>query len=1285
MKFKSLFILLTLLFICSASIYADTFIKLSTEHGLSNRRVFQSTKDHKGYLWFATAAGIDRYNGESFTHYYLDQKDNRKTEKPKGILSTPANTIYAYTEKTLTQYNPQTDQFDLVEAVDIPNNQTLQVINPISKDSLWIGTSNALYLLTMGKDNQLIEVYNGESIYSLAAFNDMLALGTKNGILLLDLNNVDQTPTRLLKDLRIQSLLYDEISNQLWIGTFSKGVYTYNAINGELRHEDANISHPIRSITAINDSTLWIGADGEGLYQFNRFAPTQKASKKPTSAISAPANGIYDIQNDLDFIWISTYDSGILVFNKDKIVSNRFVHLKDDRNSLINNHVNAIIEDQDERLWFGTNAGLSIYNPKQNHWDNYDENNSVLLALHRDQNNDIWVGGYARSVYLYSNKTRLFQKLDINHSSQKRYIYDIFEDDKHNIWLGGIIDGLFCLNTETGQTNEYAMKGVNSIVQTNLDTLIMATARGVLFFDKKTGTSNYTDFRKLEGNKLRVSYPLANVICKDPRDSNLVWIGFETEGLVRFNISQQTITQFSTKEGLSSNTIYGIVADQDNRLWISTEDGLNCLDTDLLQINVFQTIDGLPSDTFNPRAFYKRKNGNIIWGTVEGAFEINPSTLKFRTDSNLNLVLEKFKLFYTPVVGGTKDSPLEYAIDDSQEIKLSHKQHSFSFEFIDLDYFNKSKILYSWKLEGFNPKWSIPSQSHEAAYTNIPPGKYTFKVKAIRADNEKIMQERSLIILITPPWWASNYAILAYTLVVLLFVYYGIRYYKNRLESKDSDQNIQFFISLAHDIRTPLSLIKAPLNEIAREPLSKDGKIAMELAKANIEKLLNMVSQLLDFQKIEKEAMALHVEETSLNSFIDRILAGFIALAKEKQINITIRQPKAEQEIWIDRKKIELILDNLLSNALKYTPSGKDIRAIFEVDKNQLVIRIEDDGIGISSDNAKKIFKRFYRADNVANSNETGSGIGLLLTKRTTLLHKGNINFTSTKGVGSIFTVRIPIDKNDYKINELLIKANSEEVVEQKSIETDKNQLRLLIVEDNESLRKYLVHYFSKKYEVIQAEDGLVGLDKAQKQHPDFIISDILMPRMSGTELCNELKSNIETCHIPFILLTSITERDEMIKNYNAGADGYITKPFDLDVLESKLEAVTRNRALYHKKCLDKSAFTDQAINIAELDKEFLSKVVTTIEDKLMDESFSVDVLATEMAMSRTVFYNKINALTGHSPIDLILDIKMKKAAGLIKEKSYLISEVAYLVGYSNPKNFSTAFKKYYGVSPSQF
>lgn len=1303
---RLIYLLLPFLFGFCFESKAFLFKEISTKDGLSNRRVFATTKDHKGYIWFATRSGIDRYNGEKFDFYELPQHNESFLEKPKGIITDNDGKVYAFSEKNIYYYDQNIDGFKLFKPLIISNSEYLNTIFFSCDNKLWIGTSQGLHYRNENDSLVNCRLPKGTSVFCITSLDSQsLWVGTSRGLFKISKTASNQYISMQQEDLhnirqeRIQSLYYDKLSKKLWIGTFSDGLKLFDTEKSLLKDiTEIPVNFPIRSITHINNTRLWVGINGAGIYELDRFNGKieQIYSQSEMGVNLIKANGIYDILNDQNFIWICTYTSGVLLFNKGEIIHKMYRHFMN-HNSLEDDYVNVMMEDSDNNLWFGTNKGLSKLNVKTQKWDHYSpkdaSKHAVVLSLCEDKERNIWVGGFASDILrinLDNNKIETI-KIPTNnkYNLAKNYIYSIVKDHNNDIWLGGIIEELTQYIYKTGEFRHYKLKGINKIIDYNKDSLLIATNRGLVFFNKNKEKVQYIDIAEMTGNKSKHLFPFVNSICVEPNNPQIIWFGTESDGLYKLDLSSNQLSSFTMKDGLSSNNIFGIQPDKLGRLWISTENGLNCFNPQNANIDIFYEIDGLPANSFNFLAYTTLNNGNMLWGTPLGAVEIIPEKFIKKQKKPFNLHFEKFTLFYTEITAGQLNSPLQVSIDKTEKLTLKHNQHSFTFDFINLNYFDNSKILYSWKLEGFDSQWSNPSNDHKAVYTNIPPGKYTFLVKAARADNEKIFVTRELEMHIQPPFWATPFAIICYIILILVIIYFMIRIYKNRLDAKDSEQKIRFFVNIAHDIRTPLTLIKAPLHEIEAEKLSSNGVLALQLARKNTEKLLNMVSQLLDFQKIEREAMRLYIEKTEINSYIENCVNNFQLLAKEKQLNLNIKLLDTTTTGWIDRHKLSLIIDNMLSNSIKYTHPQGNISVKLSLLNKYLILDIIDDGIGISTQAQKKLFNRFYRGDNAANSKETGSGIGLLLTKKMVVLHKGKISFSSIEGVGTSFRIEIPINKESYKTSELIKKEDSKEKDESitriNQNNEDPNRIKVLLVEDNEELRNYLARYLNKHYCIEEANDGEEALKLIKRINPDFIISDVLMPKLSGIGLCQNLKSNIETCHIPVILLTSLAEREDIIKGLNAGADDYITKPFDLSVLESKINAILKNRALYRKKYIDKSAFSDNSSIANELDKKFMNQVIDFIEEKMMIEDFTIDTLALDMAMSRSVFYKKIKSLTGQNPKDLIKELKMKKAVSLLREQKYSISEISYLTGFPNSKYFSTAFKKYYGTTPSSF
>ncbi len=1274
---------------------------INTDNGISSRIVMQSAKDSDGYLWFATRMGLDKYNGESTTHYKLNtsSKENIKSilsiNHPKGITTNTKKEIYTFTSTHIFKFDPISNDFIIAHDLNLPNDCVIVTISFDCFDNIWIGTNNALYLIKYNSD-EIIKIIDSIQIYNVIFKQDGTQgwVATSRGIINIErdfgdkyiLRNDDILPLSMK---RIQSLYFDELTNQLWIGTFSSGVYNYDLKSKKLDHYNITNKH-VRSITHIDHNKIWIGTDGDGIFEYNRFnlELIQTYSQNAPEQYKLPTNSIYDIKDYGNFIAICTYKSGVIMYNKNSIVNTVYKHIEDSKNSLLNHHVNVVLVDKRDRIWFGTDDGISRYDKRKDKWKHFlqadGKNSNVILTLMESSNGDIWAGGYSCDIAIINQEDEVsIPSLPLNESMSRKdkYVYHITKDRKGDIWIGGVVNDLIRFSQKNRELKNYSINNVNYILPLDNGLIALATPNGVKLLDENSGKISH-----LNAENEYLSHPSIQCLSLSS-DNKTLWIGTEGLGVLAYNMNTKDLKIYSQTEGLSSNNICSILNDSDEKIWITTISGLNCIDLPSNKIYSFSNRDGLPSNTFTLRSNALLDNGNIILGTPNGAFEFNARINQSNIISDANLRFQEFALFNKPIYPNSTGSPLKNNIDKDNKIKLSYKQHSFSFKFINLASINEGKSTYSWKLDGFDRGWSTPSYNNNALYTNIPPGKYKFYVRCFIGSTDTPIQERSIEILVKAPWWDQWYSWLAYLIILALIGYAILRIQIERFNARNADQKVRFFINVAHDIRTPLTLIKAPLSEIETESLSCNGRKALNIANNNTNKLLDTVNQLLNFQKLERNAMVLQVERTLLYDFIDNTILNFEPLANKKQLKIN-KEFSIDSNLYgyIDNYKVSVILDNLISNAIKYTQPNGVISIKGYIKEELLCIDISDNGIGIAQNEQKYIFNRFYRTKNAANSTTMGSGIGLLLTKKMTLLHKGKIDFTSKEKIGSTFFIQIPINHDEYSVNEITLSKTLDNIVEEvEIIDKISDKIKLHIVEDNHEIRDYLRTILSSHYSVTESANAIEATGHINQIHPDFIISDVVMPGKSGIELCKTLKSKIDTCHIPIILLTSLTEKEDIIKGLEAGADDYFTKPFDPIVLKSKIATIINNRALYRNKFIDKSAFCDNTINVNELDKTFMKSIIAHIEEHMMNRQYSIDMLALDMAMSRSVLFKKIKSLTSQAPHEFITDLRMKRAANLLIEKKHSIGEISYLTGFANSKYFSTAFKKYFGTSPSEY
>lgn len=667
------------------------------------------------------------------------------------------------------------------------------------------------------------------------------------------------------------------------------------------------------------------------------------------------------------------------------------------------------------------------------------------------------------------------------------------------------------------------------------------------------------------------------------------------------------------------------------------------------------------------------------------------------------MIFSDFKLFYQTIYPGDENSPLKASINDTKVLKLKYNQNIFSLQVSSINYDYPSNILYSWRLEGFYDEWSKPGTENTIRYTNLAPGTYTLRVRAISNEDKRIMlEERSMDIVIAQPFWLTFWAVLVYTAFLCLIAIVLLRILILRKQRKVSDEKIHFFINTAHDIRTPLTLIKAPLEELReKEELSKEGISNMNTALRNVNALLRLTTNLINFERADVYSSELYISEHELNTFMNEIFNAFQQYANIKHINFTYESNFRYMNVWFDKEKMESIFKNIISNALKYTPENGNVQVFVSESTDSWSVEVRDTGIGIPANEQKKLFKLHFRGSNAINSKVTGSGIGLMLVWKLVRLHKGKINLSSIENQGSVIKITFPKDSKRFRKAHLAtpskqrieienVPSSSPEIYENAQKKENINHRRILIVEDNDELRNYLSQTLSEEYVVQVCSNGKEALTIIPEYKPELVISDIMMPEMRGDELCQAIKNNIETSHIPVILLTALNNEKDILSGLQIGADEYVVKPFNIGILKANVANLLANRALLRSKYanldLNDEENDEDCINCSQdIDWKFIANVKKNVEDNIDNPALTVDVLCSLMGMSRTSFYNKLRALTDQAPGDYIRLIRLKRAVQLLKEDTHSITEIAEMTGFSDAKYFREVFKKHFNVSPSQY
>lgn len=1302
---------------------AQIFEYINMEDGLSSRRVLSIQQDKQDYIWILTHKGLDRYNGKQFKHYKLLREDT--------IVSFYPNLNYLYTDKEnniweigkdgyVFLYEEQKDSFrfvfDLKATYPQLKKSPISCIYMDTEDNIWFCANQHLYIYNhkKQKSTQLSQEVPEKIICIAQAEGNKYYFASEHQLYEAQLEGTQLSQVKKinLSDIHlIDYIYYDVPSRQLVINTLLDNLFIYNSQDQKVHNmgnsmKDIGVNKIIPSRK--EQDVLLIATDGDGVYKLDlkqrklsRFL--QEDTRNPNKMNGSIIKDIY--MDHANRIWNVIYPTGITIYT-DKYPSYQwFTHSANYTNSLANNCVNGIMEDSEGDSWYATSNGVCYFDVSENKWVNFFTNstpdrekseNRIFISLCESRPGVILAGGYMSDLYKIDKRTKevtFFQQKNMRkEEGADKYIRSIHRDEEGFIWTGGFYR-LKSYNPTTKKVNQYNIGyPITHIVQKDKNSLWIGTINGAFIFDKRKNKvipfDTEFDIRSI------------NMIYNDSINQR-TYFGTYGNGLFIFDQQTQKVFRYQAESsGLISNNIYSIVPDKNGNLYLGTENGLAFFDIKANTFTNWTKEQGLLASSFNANAAIHTRNGHIIFGSNEGVIMF-PDSICLPNTFSSHMVFSDLSIMYRIVHPGEEDSPLTQSLDKTSSIKLKYDQNTFSMNVSSINFDNPSNIAYSWKLEGFYDLWSPPSTDNLIRYTNLSPGSYTLRVRAILIDNHQVLEEREIHIQIGRPVWMTFWAFLVYALIIVAVSYAIIRYQMIHRDKQISQEKINFFMQTAHDIRTPLTLIKAPLGEILKnEQLTEQGTSNLNLAIQSTDNLSELANNLMNFQKEELYSSRIIVTKYELNQYIQGYMQQFKAYAEQKCIEFQYQSSFDSLDVWIDQNKIDSILQNLLSNALKYTPKGGKVTLEADHNKSRWILTIKDTGIGIPKEDQKKLFKFLFRGSNATNQLITGSGVGMLLTYRLIKNHEGKISFSSTENVGTTFQLSFPIHSEHYlyrdekmtpELSSVLLQDGISSVIPiagQPKISANPNSPRIMIVEDNINLRSFLMQSLSDTYQVEGAENGQEAIEKIQVQHPDLIISDMMMPIMNGEKMCRQLKSNIETSHIPIILLTALGDKEDILRGLETKADMYIVKPFDLMVLKANISNMLENRDIIREKLQKASIGIEaQTENIAmptSLDEQFIQKVTVLIKENLSND-LTVDTLCAGMNMSRTSFYNKIKALTGIAPNDLIRNIRMQEAATLLKSQQYSVAEVADMMGFADPKYFTDIFKKFYGVPPSVY
>lgn len=1270
---------------------AVKFYSVNSLFGISIRVTNSVCKDDNGFMWASSKTSILRLTDDDYRIYQLPYE----TEGVLMVWLTYTNSnLTAYTNNgQVFKYNPVSDSFDLILNLNnFLDSRDFDVFSLVagSASDYWIAISTGFYKFHSGKLDKIADA--PATRYTFTRYDDhSFLMASAEGIRKIDVQTLksesvyktDGTPMS-----SVSSVLFDRKQNKLWMGTLSDGLFSYHFDSGRFQNilKSTIPEQPILDIEENSDSTLLIGIDGQGIWELEKAQPRVLNVFKESAddQSSLPGNGVYDIFVDPEKrVWVGTISGGVSFYNVASPVVSQIVHYSNNDNSLVNNDVNSILEDSDGNVWFATNNGISVWNPATNQWKTLFNDKlkqaQVFLALCEDKKGRIWAGSYSSGVYIldrFSGKELAhYARGSSDSPTLSNFIFDIFEDQQHDLWIGGVNGQFGCFKTDENVFRTYTHESISSFAQLSPSQILIGQSYGLSMLNKENGQLKV----------LLTGIAVQDILVLGTQ----IWICTSGEGLIEYNYKTGETTRFKTDSGFPSNFVNSIVYDG-HYLWLGTEGGLCRFDPQEKSALTFSSISPLSAVSYNKSAVASLKNGQLAWGTSKGVVLFTPDSLKEITSGG-RIYFQDFMVSGRSVRNNYQFN-LESPVDQLDHITLKYFQNTISLELLPLAVNTGTK--FSWRLTGFDEQWSVPSSNRMITYTNIPSGNYTLQVKLFDSSLSQVLSERSVRIRLIPPLWKKAWFILLIIIVLSGTLILAMLYYINSLKQKHTEEKVNFFTNTAHEIRTALTLIKAPVEELKHEQyLSDQGKQYLQIAIRQARQLTSVVTQLMDFQKVDigKEVAVLVMVDVV--ELIARRKLMFESFAKSKNVQIQFISSPESYFSAVDESKMEKVVDNLISNAVKYSHPDSVVELGFKGERNKWTLTVKDNGIGISKKAQRKLFREFHRGENAVNAKIVGSGIGLLLVKKYVALHGGTISCDSQENQGSVFQVVIPYKEvpeterfTMMSEPEIALEwTNSEHIVADTA--SGKNGIRkmnVLIVEDNEELRNFMAGKLGEEFAVFVAGDGEKAWQQIKANAPDLIVSDVMMPNKGGFELCEQVKSTWETSHIPVILLTALTEKAKQMQGLGLGADDYLTKPFDMNLLTQKIRTIIRNREVVREKALKLiNRDVSESLLANEINDKFVKRLMEVAWENLGNSGFDKEEFASAMNVSSSLLYKKVKALTGQSPTDLMKTIRLRHASELLPTRKYTVTEVSEICGFSSVGYFSTVFKSFFGKSPA--
>lgn len=1270
MKFISLLLVCLSFISLQTSSQEYSFSNINEMFGISMREITSAVQDNEGFIWAASHTGILRVAADDYKRYELPFVT---ADVMQVKLACRNGKLVAVTQNgQVFLYNRIYDKFDFwfTLAPQLGNNGWVTNLQIDAESKVWIGTSSGIYVRHGDEMVILFEEQGGFSHITLLGGDSLLAF-TQSAIYKLDARTYASTRLQGQIPNSISATCYDEQTGLVWVGTHSTGIWLYDLNTQQFREVQIPFfpQFAVRDILVTDGAFVWIAVDGDGIWILDKqTCQVQRVLREDLdNPSSLRGNSVYVLLVDkYNRLWTATYSGGLQYTVFSSVAVEHLSHKVNNPYSLHNNEVNALLTDANGNLWVATQDGIGMRTARTHEWKRFFAGSQLIfLSLAADKQGRIYAGTYGKGLYVLDHTGKElyhYTGRDGKLFDSGNLVFAAFTDSQGDVWLGGVKDSVYCCQTANGKLTAYTPQPVNCFAEYRPGQILIGCLYGLLLLDKQTGRFDV----------LLSNYNVHDIVVED----KMIWIATSSKGVLGLDMESRQLDQITVQQGLLSNYTRSLFL-SDKFLWIGTDRGLCRLDLADRRVKTFVAHSLLSGTSFSRHANERLPDGRLVFGSNQGVMLFQPSALvSFRSSGRIyfsDISLSGRSIRHIP------DMQLAEPVDSLSLLRLSYPQNSFTLSLVPLGQVSKS-ARFSWKLVGQDRDWMVSSSNRSVNYTNLPAGTYTLCVQLY---DSELLAERQLKVVVEPPFWETPWFNSLVVVFIAVLVFMVARYHVNRLHRRYADEKIRFFTRMAHDIRNSLMLIQAPIDELQKEDsLSPWGHKCLTLASDQAKRLSDTATQLLDFEKLDIGFERPSFVRINLTALVQRRVAVYEAYAASRQISLLATYTSEDLWIYADIRMIERIVDNLLSNAVKYSLPGGQIRLDLAFRTDTWKLTVQDHGIGISKSAQRKLFQEFYRSDNAVNAQIIGSGIGLLMTRRYVNIHQGKITVTSELNQGATFEIVVPLHPvAEDQVVEAEVSVVSEAPAHDSAVVHD---MHILVVEDNPALRDFMVYPLRERFKVTVASDGQQAWEMIQAQQPDLVVSDVLMPRMNGFDLCSKIKSTYETSHIPVILLTALSDRASQLHGLDLGADNYLTKPFDMALLSGRILSIISNRRAVFQKALENRQTEARTVVVNQMNDEFIRKAVECVRANMGNEHFSKEEFASALALSQSLLYKKIKALTNLSVVEFIREIRLNYAIELLQSGKYNVTEVSEKCGFTTSAYFCKVFKEFFGKTPTE-